>query len=413
MRIPPSSTKEALVLSGGGAKGAYEVGVMKALFEGKSPATGYEPLSVELLTGTSVGAYSAAFLAGQEVGPIEAIEALETIWRERIGNRLLDCGNGVFDLRDGPFAAVDPGCAIRPFELLAKSLSDGAFWARYAAIRGMQFLTARGETIGGRLVQTINAASLFDPAPLYELIADTIDPSRLRASDTGLTVATTNWNQGTVRLFDKVELSGPVGPKGIAASAAIPGIFPPIIIDGISYHDGAVLFNTPLMPAIKAGAEVIHLIFLDPKVADIPLDHIPNTMDTLYRLYAITTALHLNSDIKAAESILRELELNRDLGILGPDLMQLATQKKQPMPNTLLLRRIAQGRPYRPLTIHTYRPESDLKGLLGLLDFSAAFIDELIELGYRDAVNHDCGVQGCVLPRGSGKFLDQHLESAP
>ena len=55
--------RQAVVLSGGGANGAYEVGVLLALCEGASPATDYVPLSAEIYTGTSVGAYNVAFMA--------------------------------------------------------------------------------------------------------------------------------------------------------------------------------------------------------------------------------------------------------------------------------------------------------------------------------------------------------------
>jgi NTE family protein len=51
----------ALVLSGGGAYGAFSVGVIKALFAGRSPSTGYQPLQPGIFTGTSVGAFRGGF----------------------------------------------------------------------------------------------------------------------------------------------------------------------------------------------------------------------------------------------------------------------------------------------------------------------------------------------------------------
>ena len=67
-------------------------------------------------------------------------------------------------------------------------------------------------------------------------------------------------------------------------------------------------------------------------------------------------------------------------------------------PNSRVLRRLLQKRPYRLLTIHKYRPETDLGGGAGLLDFSERFISELIEIGYQDAVHHDCEASGCLIP---------------
>ena len=66
---PPA--RSAIVLSGGGAKGAFEVGVLLALAEGRSAATGHRPLSTDIYTGTSVGAFNATFLASR-VSPVAA-----------------------------------------------------------------------------------------------------------------------------------------------------------------------------------------------------------------------------------------------------------------------------------------------------------------------------------------------------
>ena len=56
--------KHAIVLSGGGAYGAFEIGVMKVLFSGRSPSTRYTPVQADILTGTSVGAFNAAMIVG-------------------------------------------------------------------------------------------------------------------------------------------------------------------------------------------------------------------------------------------------------------------------------------------------------------------------------------------------------------
>ena len=54
-------------------------------------------------------------------------------------------------------------------------------------------------------------------------------------------------------------------------------------------------------------------------------------------------------------------------------------------------------RPYRKLTIHRYRPASDLGGAVGMLDFNREKIEELIARGYHDAAGHDCSASGCSL----------------
>jgi predicted acylesterase/phospholipase RssA len=60
-----NGSRTAVILSGGGATGAYEAGVLKALFTGASPATGYKPLAADVFTGTSVGSFNAAFMVSQ------------------------------------------------------------------------------------------------------------------------------------------------------------------------------------------------------------------------------------------------------------------------------------------------------------------------------------------------------------
>ena len=79
--------KQAVILSGGGATGAYEVGVMKALFSGLSPATDYQPVIPDIFTGTSVGSYNAAFLVAQwaRYGPA-AIDNLEQVWLNQVSD---------------------------------------------------------------------------------------------------------------------------------------------------------------------------------------------------------------------------------------------------------------------------------------------------------------------------------------
>ncbi len=418
MTTTTRATKDALVLSGGGAKGAYEVGILKALAEGRSPATGGEPLEIEIFTGTSVGAYNAAFLVAQSgsspagsspagsspagsspagSSSAEAVARLEDTWRQRVANTAQSCGNGVFRLRDSPLNSFDAGCFEHPFEVLRQSSKDFAFWARYVADRGARFLAApTREPLEIRFLESINLASCFDPEPLYRLIEDTIDRRQIGASDKKLTIAATDWHAGQVRLFSKAEIAGSIGLRAIAASAAIPGVFPPISIDGVPYQDGGVLLNTPLKPAIESGAEVIHAIFLDSQVIDVPLRVPPNTVDTVYRMFLIVSSALFRNDVARAIAIQRELELHRDLGIVSEDCRQVLADQGA---NSRVLRRFREGRPYRPLTIHCYRPKTDLGGGAGLLDFSAGFIDQLIAAGYEDAESHDCEAAGCVLAR--------------
>ena len=75
------ANKHAVILSGGGANGAYEVGVLKALLMGHSAATHHITLDPDLFTGTSVGAFNASFLVSYwKTYGQAAVANLENLW---------------------------------------------------------------------------------------------------------------------------------------------------------------------------------------------------------------------------------------------------------------------------------------------------------------------------------------------
>ena len=105
----PNSRKHGVILSGGGANGAYEIGVLKALFAGKSEATQGEPLDPDVFVGTSVGAYNAAFLVARwsDYGTA-AIASLEQTWLDYVSSSRQKPHNEVFRVHDNPRGFLDP-----------------------------------------------------------------------------------------------------------------------------------------------------------------------------------------------------------------------------------------------------------------------------------------------------------------
>jgi predicted acylesterase/phospholipase RssA len=389
--------RDAVVLSGGGARGAYEIGVMRALLTGAASSTGGAPVAARIFTGTSVGSYNAAFMAQHENPDAAVLERLEAIWRERIAGTLANCGNGVYRLRADPTRWLDPGCLRDPLRLFAETARDGAFWGGYALAYGTQLLAAPGPW-RVKLLESFNLAALFSRDPLERLLAETIDLARLRASPNELAVTVADWSTGKVRTFSKSEVTERFGTDAILASTAIPGIFPPVPIDGSPCVDGGLLMNTPTKPAIKAGADVLHVIYVDPMLSDIPFPDLPNTLDTFYRLYTILLAVQVEADVRHAAIINEELAaLAAAGGARGSQLPAVRARR-------LVARRRAGetvSRPdkiYWPLVIHRYRPQTDLGGAEAFLDFSPAVVDLMIRQGYADAVAHDCGDAGCVWP---------------
>lgn len=233
------SARTALVLSGGGARGAYEAGVLHYI-RSTLPITARRG-RFELLCATSVGAINAAFLAATADRPQEQGRLLFSLWENvqqnrifqrnwlAVGRFLLQTGSGL--LRN--FLRLDPG-------------QRGKKWRR-------RFI------------------SLFDTAPLPAYLASLIDMEQLsRNLEAGhfqaLAVAATNLDTDGTELFvqrrAEVGYSGDfplhdvrIGIEHILASAAIPFAFPPIKLGQTYYCDGGVRLNTPLSPAVQLGAD--------------------------------------------------------------------------------------------------------------------------------------------------------------
>ena len=84
--VDPQGRRHAVVLTGGGARAAFEIGVLAALAQGASRATGGWPLHSKILCGASLGAYHATFLAcHHDRGHLQAaVDELTHIWRRQI-----------------------------------------------------------------------------------------------------------------------------------------------------------------------------------------------------------------------------------------------------------------------------------------------------------------------------------------
>ena len=187
----PVDGPTALILSGGGAKGAYEAGVAATLIE--------RGVSIRLVAGSSAGALNAAMLADGRV------DRLEALWRGLTRERVYALRGSVF------FAGLLPG------------------WLTLLALD--------------------QAGSLFDPQPLRELIESSLDLDRVRASSTRLLVVTADVARREQRLFD----NRTVTVDALMAAAAVPGAFPPVRVDGDLLVDGGLVGRAPVLEALAEG----------------------------------------------------------------------------------------------------------------------------------------------------------------
>jgi NTE family protein len=200
-----------LVFQGGGALGAYQVGVYQALHEAN-----IEP---DWIIGTSIGAINAAIIAGNERD--RRMEQLEKFWES-------------LEWRS-PFghAQLVPSF-VNPWANLS-ILMQG--------VRGF-FQPNPGSWWGLQTALGIEHAAFYRTAPLRDTLNEFVDfdlPNRCKPR---LSVGAVNARSGEMRYFDSRFC--PLGAEHVMASGALPPAFPAIRIDGEPYWDGGVYSNTPI-----------------------------------------------------------------------------------------------------------------------------------------------------------------------
>jgi NTE family protein len=389
-----------IILSGGGANGAYEIGVLKALFAGKAPIPpGNLRLEPDVFAGTSVGSYNAAFLVSRwGTYGSAAIASLEQLWLDTVSSSTDKPANGVFRIREDPRPFIDPRSFIRnPIEPFFNLVNDSAALAWYGFERAANLVRAQ-EPLLDRLVQLIDFTAFVVLEPFRKLIQDTVWFSEIRSSQKKLQIAATNWELGTVRIFENQDMTDQLGPVAVLASTAIPGVFPPVAFGANQFVDGGVLLNTPLNPVIDAGANVVHVISLFPNVENITLGTMNSTMATVYRQQVIGWAKSLESNVRRVRDINQAL---RVCGYANEVLEQVRERFSATDLATLRIedieRFLGRYQAYTPVTVHQYYPGDDMSGVLGLLDFDRDRLKVLIERGFEDAVHHNCIANNCVI----------------
>jgi NTE family protein len=355
------------VLSGGGATGAYEVGVLKAVLLGQSPSTGRRPPHVKSIAATSIGTFNASVLLSHHDGHSwdGAVAALESTWVDKISASRAISPNGVFRYRPNFLEWMNPAEWLRPWQPASSFAVDASYIVRDMMTRISGLVSGSGG-LAHRFAELIDISTFITPDPSEQLVKASLVPDRIRTSAVDLRVTATEWQNGTLRVFTNSDFSGDRAVDIVRASGAIPGFFPAVTIDGQAYVDGGVVLNTPLKPAIDAGADKLHVIYLDPAPGAVPLRAVGSTVDTMGRMFVASFAATMRRDLAVAA------RTNRD---------------------------IAEGRgrnAHRQIEIHLYHPREDCGGALGMLDFGRQRIVQLAEQGYRDAAAHDCKRQGCL-----------------
>jgi NTE family protein len=386
-------TISGVILSGGGAFGAWEVGVLKALTEGVCPATQGLPMDPQVFSGTSVGSFNAAVMAMHHGNSADAARRLEEIWLREVADCGDGRGNGVYRIRANPFSYGESSAAAMEIIDDMAALSGTAFHLV------QQFFEEPG-SIRHRALGFVDLSAFICVDPFRELLARVVQPEAIRSSPKIWQALATNWEMGAAELFTNEHMTDKDGHERILASAAIPGVFPPVRLNGKIYVDGGVVVNTPITYAIQAGANELHMLDLDPlDEATIPPHKLESTFETFGRVYTAMLAVKIDEDIATIDWLNQGIDLVERVEAGETPSSEKATDLIRVISQIYL--RAEQGRPdYKKLTVHRHKPSVSLGGPAGMLNFHKREIESLIASGYEDAKNnHDCERNKCLIPR--------------
>jgi NTE family protein len=362
--------KIGLVLTGGGARAAYQIGVLRAISD-LLPKTVNAPFAI--ISGTSAGAINAAVLAANAGNFRGAVHRLMTVWRN------FHC-DSIY--RADPVGAY--GNSLR--------------WM-LSAITG-------GRGLGG-------AVSLLDNAPLEQLLRHRLDFSgigpAIAAGDlhavsitcSGYTSGqSVTFYQGTPEIAPwrrarRIGLAMPITVDHLLASSALPFIFPPVKIHREYFGDGSMRQLAPVSPALHLGADRLLIIGVgrqlregvervktvaNPSLAQIAghclnsifLDSLEVDLERLQRINRTVRLLSADARNGGATE-LREV----DFRLLAPTqpLEEIAQQHAEALPRTIRLLLASVGGLRKSGSI-----------LLSYLLFERPFCRALIRLGYADTM---------------------------
>ncbi len=394
-----------LVLSGGGSRGAYEAGVIRYIRE-RLPADLGHQADFDIITGTSVGAINASYLAATADHPQFQAERLCAVWRSLEIEQLISLRARDILRAVGLLLGLDappPKPAAYRYGGLLDTRGLERFVLKSIPWRGIR------RNLKSGLLKSIALATTHIGSGHTVVFIDSTEPlPQSNLADPFIAFRTAH-----------------LGPRYALASAAIPMLFPAVKIRQSFYVDGGLRLNTPMLPAIRLGANRVLVISLRYRQATTPslsssiplsrehemtypkplflagkalnalmLDHTDVDLARLERLNQIIEAgkavfgdsfqEQLNRQLATQEiapvRLLKSLHIHpsQDIGVIAATLLREDRIKLKGRLAKTLLRVFARSEGNR---------ENDL---VSYLLFDGQFAEALIDLGYHDAATrHD------------------------
>jgi NTE family protein len=365
-----------LVMTGGGARGAYQAGVLKRIGELKRVQTVGNPFPI--IGGASAGAVNGSALASGCHDFASATKVLAELWATLRPSDIFHC------------------------DVLSQA-HNSLTW-----ILDLSF----GAVLGGG-----NARSLLDATPLRNFLTkhlpcDRIQDNIKRGDLYALAISATNYSSGKSYLFIQgtkghpmwnrvrlVTVATKITVDHVCASAAIPLVFQPVKLriprGSAFFGDGCVRLQQPLSPVVRLGAERVFAIGVrcgdkesqeetpddrDPSLAQVMgvlfnamfLDHLATDIEHLERLNQMLNDGHIKQ--LGIEECRRIRPLRTFIITPSVNLSELAEQHRKDMPSLIHYFVSSLG-----------RDAASCADLMSYLLFTSKYTRDLIDIGYRDA----------------------------
>ena len=252
---------KALVLSGGGARGAYEAGVLHYVLTQLPPAI-QDKVRFEIYTASSAGAINSCFLAAWAHDLKNQAPNLRALWETVTAKDIYRRGSSG----------------------LSRFLYDTVTGVTGNFLRRLSAFSPKAD--GSR-----HFRGLFDTAPFREYLKKKVPWPQIglnlkKGNFWAIALAVTSNRSGRLNFFvqkdKKIKYAGAhrirevdFGPEHAMASAAIPLLFPQVSVGKDFYSDGSLRQNTPLSPAVHMGAKRLFIITTYSRSEEVPTEIVP------------------------------------------------------------------------------------------------------------------------------------------